>query len=386
MFRSPTRTSNGQRGLRVLIACGLVLTSGFIAEGIGVQDRGRHAVNLDAVLLAYRAGDFGVVARTFTRSPDFHRALAGDGLRLEQWLGTWEPGKALLVLDLADVSTTVAPQYTRTLLGVGRRYVTNHAMVARQVPLHATFVRDWHRTAIALLQGGAASAAVDDYLDELRRHPAAEAFTDVRLTLARAIAHEQRCWHSRPSLLQDGRDVRDLIAASGARIRDEARRDRRRRLDAHQTCLVQLLASFEAAAGTPNTSAEAQVRSAWTLVQLGRAEDALHWLDRADSGADRELAYWASLFRGRALDALARHRESAEAYRAALSTHPRAQTAGVGLSLALFRSDGVDEADRLARTLRASSGTPGDDPWWTYLQGDRRFVAGWMARLREALP
>lgn len=381
-----TRTSDGQRGLSVLIVCGLVLTSGFIAEGIGVQDRGRDAVNLDAVLLAYRAGDFGVVARTFTRSPDFHRTPAGEGPRLERWLGTWEPGKALLVLELADVSTTVAPQYTRMLLGAGRRYVTGSAVAARQDPLHAAFVRDWHRTAIALLQGGGASAAVDDYLDELRRHPAAEAFTDVRLTLARAVAREQRCWLSRPSLLQDGRDVRDLIAASGARLRDEARRDRRRRLDDHQTCLLELLALFEAAAGAPNTSAEARVRSAWTLVQLGRAEDALRWLDRADSGADRELGYWASLFRGRALDALARHRESAEAYRAALGTHPRAQTAGVGLALALFRGDDPEAADRLARTVRDSSATPGDDPWWTYLKGDRRFVAGWMARLREALP
>jgi tetratricopeptide (TPR) repeat protein len=380
MTREAAPTSSIRRWIVVGV---FVWSAGMVVEAVRDQPDPR---SLDAVLLAYRTGDFGVVARTFTRSPDFHRTPAGDGPRLERWLGTWEPRKALLVLDLADVSTTVAPQYTRMLLGVGRRYVTRGAFVAGQVPLHAAFVRDWHLTAIALLQGGGASEAVDDYLDELRRQPATGAFTDVRLTLARAIALEQRCWQSRPSLLQDGRDVRDLIALSGARLRDEASRDRRRRLDAHQACLLELLTSFEAAAGAPTTSAEARVRSAWTLVQLGRAEDALHRLDRADSGADRELRYWASLFRGRALDALARHRESAEAYRAALSTHPRAQTAGVGLALALFRSDGVEGADRLARTLRASAGTPGDDPWWTYLKGDRRFVAGWMARLREALP
>jgi hypothetical protein len=41
------------------------------------------------------------------------------------------------------------------------------------------------------------------------------------------------------------------------------------------------------------------------------------------------------------------------------------------------------EADVVARALRAKTGDP-RDPWSGYLEGDRRFVDGWLAQLRSA--
>jgi tetratricopeptide (TPR) repeat protein len=151
-----------------------------------------------------------------------------------------------------------------------------------------------------------------------------------------------------------------------------------------KACLGEAIARFEAAAAIAETRAEARVRGGWLLFQQGHPQAALEWLDEAQPGDDRDAVYWASLIRGRVLDELGRHEAAAEAYAAALAVCPDAQSAGVGLALALFRIDRVIEADEVARSLRTRTAAVAD-PWWHYPGADQRFVDGWIAELRAAI-
>jgi tetratricopeptide (TPR) repeat protein len=144
------------------------------------------------------------------------------------------------------------------------------------------------------------------------------------------------------------------------------------------------LTQFEAAAGVDETRAEARTRGGWTLFQIGRLPEALEWLDAAEPGDDRDLAYWLGLFKGRVLDGLGRFQRAATAYQGALALYPGAQSAGIGLALELVRLDRDAEADEVARALRAA-GAMAPDPWSTYLDGDQRFVDRWVTQLRAGM-
>jgi Flp pilus assembly protein TadD len=118
--------------------------------------------------------------------------------------------------------------------------------------------------------------------------------------------------------------------------------------------------------------------------QLGAYPDALRTIERAGTTEDAELTYWMQLFRARILDALERFTDAERAYRAALAVRPAAQSAGVGLALALFKLDRV--ADARAAAIAARQQPPDTvDPWWTYLGADARFIPRWRAELRLSL-
>jgi hypothetical protein len=53
----------------------------------------------------------------------------------------------------------------------------------------------------------------------------------------------------------------------------------------------------------------------------------------------------------------------------------------VGLALTLFRLNRDAEADAVAVAVRTRA-TVTDDPWWTYMSGDYRFVDHWIESLR----
>ena len=108
-------------------------------------------------------------------------------------------------------------------------------------------------------------------------------------------------------------------------------------------------------------------------------------IDGVDPGDDRDLAYWASLFRARIADALGRDLDAEAAYRTALEIAPGAQTAGVGLAFKLFRLNRFAEAEDVAVAVRNVSAAT-EDPWWSYLSADGRFIERWIAQLRKALP
>src|SRR6187549_21144 len=171
--------------------CAAVLLS---PAGLGAQFK------LDRLLAAYAAGDHLIVARTFTRSTDFHQIHALDPRRTAEWLGEWQRPKAAFLLELTNISSVVAPAYTLSLLAAGQEYLQRRAAVTSTVDDEA-FERLWHRIAIALLERRYFVDAIDRYVDALRlRHAAASGPWDPRLDFGRAVAQEQRCWGSRPSL------------------------------------------------------------------------------------------------------------------------------------------------------------------------------------------
>ena len=346
---------------------------------------------LDALLAAYVAGDDDAIARILPRSGEYHALRVADPRRLERWLGPkWERPKAGLVIELAAASTRVAPQYTRFFLDAGRAYILRAERAGALGASDAGFVRLWHRAALGLLQGGVHAGLAEEYLDALHPAPVSDPMAvtegDPRLLLARAIAIEQRCWLRRPILDEADIGVATLMKAARLTVRDPGSpaRARATRDEEHRICLQEAAQGFTAAARLAETRAEAQVRLGWMQFQLGQVREAFESLDRADAGEDTAVAYWAALFRGRVLDGLGRHADAAEHYRLALAVAPAAQSATVGLTLALFRSDRTAEADELAREYRSRESITGD-PWWDYATADRRFVEGWLRQVRSTV-
>jgi hypothetical protein len=345
-----------------------------------------QSLTLDDLLTAYRGGDSSVVERALTRPRDFQGLTQRPNPKLDDWLKGWDRGKAVLLLDVAQVAFRVAPNYAPAFIDAGRRAV----VAASSGPAAAdemAFAVTWHRAALGMIEGNGNAALLENFVDALKgtsigRPPNGPLAG--RLLLAHAVAAERRCWDARPSLHQPGIRLEELAEAAGARVPadlDFPPPVGKAELDAHQRCLREAFPRFEAAASVPDVHAEAHVRGGWILFQLARPEDALKWLDAATPGDDRQLAYWLNLFRGRVLGGLSRTQESADAYRAALRLYPGAQSAALGLALQLVRLYRADEADEIALAARRSSAP---DPWSDYPRADRRFTAGCFLQLREA--
>ena len=242
---------------------------------------------------------------------------------------------------------------------------------------------------MGLLQGAADPLHLDTHVTEvgqLNGGPAPPG--DARFVLARAVAQERRCWGNRPSIDQPAVRVEGLLAVAGVKAPDDAvgpsKSERQALAARHSACLRETLLRFEAAAAMEEIADEARVRGGWTLIQDGRHKEAIEWLDAASPRDDRDLQYWHGLFRGRALDALGRSEDAVEAYRSALALYPRAQSAGLGLALALMHLDRTKEADEVARSVR-EAGVTNPDPWEAYIRGDDRFAGRWIDSLRSTL-
>jgi hypothetical protein len=376
------------RAIALTLGCGLAVP--LVCETLAAGQRtGPTRVALDSVFAAYVGGDLDVVTRTFARSRDFQTARVADPGHLNRRLATWHRGKSVMLLELAEASVRVGPQYTRILLDAGRQYVRPTREGNEPPGAGASFVRLWHRTAIGLLHRAGDPARTEEYVESLTAPLAGSdrPSLDPRLTLAVAIAQEHRCWFTRPGLDLADAPIVEFTQAAGVRVNDPEGPpplEKARRAIAHRDCLRLAIARFTEAAAFDETRAEARLRAGWLLFQAGHFQESLDRLDVGDVGEDRDLAYWAAIFRGRALTALDRHAESVDAYRSALALFPDAQSAGVGLALALFRVDRLAEADEFARTLRARP-SPADDPWPKYVEGDARFVDGWIRQLRASI-
>jgi tetratricopeptide (TPR) repeat protein len=370
-----------------ILVCGLLGAGAAAHVAAGAPEAPQLGASLDRLLAAYVDGDFEAVSKAFPKSQEFHDARVVDGRRFDRWLGNWQRPKAAFVLELADTSTRVAPQFTRTLLESGRKYITTAEDGRHLGPADQPFVQTWHRAAIGLLQRGAHFEIAEAYVDALGRRARSTTSSpagDPRLLLGRAIAIEQRCWLTRPMLDRPETDLLGLMSAARMSVNDPhgpPRSLRDAHAVAHQKCLADAAAQFAMAIDASDTRAEARVRAGWVQFQLGRFDQALALLEDVDGDGDPVVAYWAALFRGRVLDGQRRYEAAATAYRQALDICPAAQSAVLGLSLALFRSDRIPEADDLARAYRAGGGRA-YDPWWIYQAGDERFVAQWVTELR----
>jgi tetratricopeptide (TPR) repeat protein len=272
------------------------------------------------------------------------------------------------------------------IVGHGRRYMATNTPGTDSTD---DFVRMWHRAAMGLLQGAADPLHLENHVADLGHAnggPAAP--SDGRVMLARAVAQERRCWSNRPSIDQPAIRVEGLLATAGVRVQDDAvgpsKSQREALVAKHSACLREALSRFEPAVVMDDVADEARVRGGWTLIQDGRPKEAIEWLDAATPEGDRDLEYWRALFRGRALDALGRSQDAAEAYQAALALYPRAQSAGLGLALALMHLNRAKEADEVARSVR-EAGLTTPDPWEHYTRGDDRFASTWIDSLRATV-
>ena len=356
---------------------GVICAAGAI--GLHLSAIARADSSLDRLFTEYAAGDYGVIARTLHGPEDFRSLRLEKPQVLDDWLGTWDQRKAVFLIDLARTATVASPPRIWPILSSGRRYVTEHA---RSSGVVNEFERLWHYTALGLLQHHAFADYEDRYLDALKTRPLSA--TPDRITLARGIAQEQRCWNDRPELDRAGADADAVARAAGQDVAshwgisrsvlNEARKQQ-------EACWSEALTRFRAAFSSDDAGDEARVRGGWILFQLGQPRDAFEMIDGASPEDDPELTYWAGLFRGRIADSLGRHPEAEHAYRAALQASPDAQSAGVGLALTLFKMNRDADADAVAFKVR-SRPTSAADPWWTYINADFRFVERWTIRLR----
>jgi tetratricopeptide (TPR) repeat protein len=331
---------------------------------------------LDPMLSAYTTGDHDVVARTLLTSHDFRKLRLLDGRRLERWLGAWSVVKTDFLLELVDRASAVAPAYVGPLVTKGQAYV-----FSRSGPIGASAQDDaaerrWHAIAVGLLQHRLMGAQIVGYVDilETRRPlPASATVWDPRVNLARGIGQEQVC-----RMIHATARVDRLLsefegkAATPPAVRQMA-----------IECMEKALRFLEGAAAREEVREEARTRAGFAAFQLGKNSDARAALAMAGGSSDRSVSYWRALFLGRVSDALGADADAARAYQDAVRLFPDAQTARIGLALALFRlhrDDDADEAVLAARRVRAD----GVDPWETYFEGDGRFVAGWVAAMRQA--
>jgi hypothetical protein len=129
---------------------------------------------------------------------------------------------------------------------------------------------------------------------------------------------------------------------------------------------------------------EALVRSAFVQIRIRNPAKAVTLLYRVkDQPDDRDVTYWAYLFRGRACEDQDRVAEAAPAYRKALDVAPLAQSAGAALVALAARWGDPSGAATWAAALKAA---PADtiDPWTHFSEGDGRFFAAWRDQLAKA--
>jgi tetratricopeptide (TPR) repeat protein len=126
--------------------------------------------------------------------------------------------------------------------------------------------------------------------------------------------------------------------------------------------------------------AEASLRLGYLRLRLNRVDDALTLFARVQTTTrDRYLIYLAHYFRGQALERKNQPSDAEHAYRSALATVPRAQSATMALAALLVRSNHPIEASSL---VDASLTIPlAVDPWRGYEAADDRFWPELIKRL-----
>ena len=331
---------------------------------------------LDPVFATYARGDYDVVTRALANSHDYRKHDLFDRRKVERWLGAWSPDKAAFVAELVVRASAVAPAYITNLAATGQRYVLGRPSQPGAVPLEDDLERRFHLIALGVMERHFLPRYLLQYVDVLRARrllPAAAAVWSPRIDLSRGIAQEQQC-RLLNATARDDRVLADLEGAAATPLLQ-----RREATDCMRTALTML----EAAAEREEVRDEALTRAGFVAFQLGRATEAKALLDSARPGSDRLVAYWRLLFNARVADALRADADAEMAYRAALAAYPEAQSARIGLALALFRMNRTDEADTAMRAARTVS-DEAVDPWEGYFAADDRFVGDWLAAMRKA--
>ena len=132
---------------------------------------------------------------------------------------------------------------------------------------------------------------------------------------------------------------------------------------------------------------EARIRLGRVLGLQGRHADAVDQL-RAAAPADPLLSYYAAMFLGAEVEALARPAEARGWYERAAALYPRAQSPRLAISqLAQREADRPGAIRALEQAFQASAaGEDGDDPWWTYHTAQGRDANSRLAALYRLVP
>ena len=129
---------------------------------------------------------------------------------------------------------------------------------------------------------------------------------------------------------------------------------------------------------------DVDLRYGFIALRFADSEAALSHFHRVESTSqDRDLVYLARLFSGMAYERTQHVDEAIAAYRSALASAPRAESAEARLTALLARSgqpaDAGIEADGFL------SAAPAPDPWRLYRAGDYRLLDTYLDHLRAAI-
>ena len=130
---------------------------------------------------------------------------------------------------------------------------------------------------------------------------------------------------------------------------------------------------FKAIENDETVGGEATMRMGAIAARHGDRGGALDLFNRTEQlTRDPYVVFLARFLRGRTLEEQTKVADAETAYRRALATVPRAQSASVALSSLLFLTDRRLEADRVVDDMLNADPTP-PDPWREYAHGDDRF-------------
>jgi tetratricopeptide (TPR) repeat protein len=226
------------------------------------------------------------------------------------------------------------------------------------------FDRAWQLAALAVLEGGIDSTALQAHLD----HVHVGFGDDPRYTLARGIAEEQ--FGAPAEVLTRSASAANLARAREALARAEGERHR---------ALDRAIARFRDAAKLPLVAAEATLRLGHVQYRLSRYDAALEtWSTIESRNPDPAVLYLAHLFRGLANESSGRTETARDAYVAALTISPKAHSASMRLAALSYLHGGDDPYPAIDALLRDND--PRRDPWWSYYAADWRF---WYPRIQR---
>jgi len=348
-----------------------------LAAGLALQPQS-PPITIPALLDAYAAGDYGVIARSLDSNDTFERLREELHDTAADWLERPRPFMAVFVLDLALAAHNRQFERWLTIICVGRQFISA-IPAAPGLPTQGTCVPQpqirprpivpdapenafeiaWHKTSIALLEGQRKPEYVaDEGINPLKDRwapallPTGEPrLVDPWIALHRGFVREQEAIVSPAKLEDSGRAA---------------------------------IEQYDEAAKYPSTRAEALTRKAWLLLRLEEPGEALATLESlVEPAVDPAVEYWKHLFRGRVLVALGRHDEAAAAYEHARTLVPGAQAPVVGLMTLELGRDQRAEAYTWAELVRRAPDVEAHDPWWDYWSGDFRLFAERLVELRR---
>lgn len=300
------------------------------------------AADTKDLLLRYASGEFAVVEK----ADRFDAASVRKDLErlATEFLATPAvrpdlPRRALATFALEVAAATFTSQFPQSMRLLD--WTRQRLIDATTAP--GEFERHWHLASIGLIEESGDHAAL-----ELAAESALRQFPDEpRFRLARALAAELRS------------------AAAGSNWAESASR-------------------FEQAAVLDGARAEAHLHLAYIALRQDQPDRALEYLNAVGAAAaDPSTTYLMHLLRGRALAAMKELSQAETAYRSALKEAPGAQSAMIGLAVALVERGEGNRANDVVDALLKNKSV--DDPWWHYWNVEYRFRDRRIADLRADL-